>query len=121
MGQDPTILICDDEAPLRELVRVSLDAGFRFVEAHDGVEAVELARATRPDLVILDLMLPRLSGVDVVARLRADHGESEPRIVVLSAWTHSEAEAIDAGADCFVAKPFDPEELKLVVDELLRA
>ena len=67
-----TILICDDEPALRELVRASLDDGYRFAEASDGLVALELAREVEPDAVILDLMLPRLGGLEVLAQLQAD-------------------------------------------------
>ena len=65
-------------------------------------------------------MLPRTSGVDVLAAVRADPRLSGVPVVVVSAWSHLEREALDAGADRFVAKPFDPDELVAVVDELVR-
>lgn len=121
MCRAPTILICDDEEALRELVRVTLDGEYRFVEAEDGVEALDLARALRPDLVICDLMLPTVGGLEVVARLRAEPELAGCRVVVLSAWTHAAPDALAAGADRFVGKPFDPAELTAVVEELLAA
>ena len=72
MESRKTILICDDEPALRELVRASLDDGYLFAEASDGLIALELAREVEPDIVILDLMLPRLGGLEVLAQLRAD-------------------------------------------------
>ena len=65
-----TILICEDEPALRELVRASLDGGYRFAEASDGYAALKLAQELVPDAVVLDLMLPGLSGLDVLAGLR---------------------------------------------------
>jgi DNA-binding response OmpR family regulator len=115
-----TILICEDEESLRELVRVSLGDGYRFAEAADGIESIDLARELRPDLVILDLMLPRKSGVEVLAELRRDRSIGDTPVVVITAWTHAQQAAVAAGADRFVAKPFDPDELKAVVSELLR-
>jgi CheY-like chemotaxis protein len=115
-----TILICEDEDTLRELIRVSLGDGYRFAEAMDGVESVELARELRPDLVILDLMLPRKTGVEVLEDLRNDRSMQDTPVVVISAWTHAQQAAVAAGADRFVAKPFDPDELRKVVGELLR-
>jgi two-component system alkaline phosphatase synthesis response regulator PhoP len=115
-----TILICEDEDSLRELVRVSLGDGYRFAEAADGIESIDLARELRPDLVILDLMLPRKSGVEVLAELRRDRSIGDTPVVVITAWTHAQQAAVAAGADRFVAKPFDPDELKAVVSELLR-
>jgi len=115
-----TILICEDEDALRELVRISLGDAYRFEEAADGVESLDRARELRPDLVILDLMLPRMSGVEVLAELRGDTAIRDTPVVVITAWTHAQQAAVAAGADRFVAKPFDPDELKAVVDELLR-
>ncbi len=115
-----TILICEDEDALRELVRISLGDAYRFEEAADGVESLDRARELRPDLVILDLMLPRMSGVEVLAELRGDTAIRDTPVVVITAWTHAQQAALAAGADRFVAKPFDPDELKAVVDELLR-
>jgi len=114
-----TILIAEDEDPLRELVRVALGPDYRFAEAADGNQALELALELRPDLVVLDLMLPGTSGVDVLASLRSDPGMGDTPVVVISAWTHAQQAAVDAGADRFVPKPFDPDELKAIVDELL--
>jgi len=115
-----TILICEDEEALRELVRVSLGDGYEYVEATDGIESLAMARALRPDLVVLDLMLPRKSGVEVLADLRGDRSMRDTPVVVITAWTHAQQAAVAAGADRFVAKPFDPDELRTVVGELLR-
>jgi CheY-like chemotaxis protein len=115
-----TILICEDEEALRELVRVSLGEGYTYAEAVDGVESLELAVELRPDLVVLDLMLPRKSGVEVLADLRRDRRLRDTPVVVITAWTHAQQAAVAAGADRFIAKPFDPDELKTVVSELLQ-
>jgi CheY-like chemotaxis protein len=115
----PTILICEDEEPLRELVRAALGDGYRFAEAVDGREAVELARELEPDLVVLDVMLPGTSGLDVLAILRENPATGTIPVVVITAWTHAQQEVLDAGADRFVSKPFDPDELKAIVEELL--
>ena len=114
-----TILICEDEAALRELVRVSLGPGFGFLEASDGMEALELARVHKPDVVVLDLMLPGLSGLDVLSRLREEANESNLPIVVISAWSDARDDALAAGADRFILKPFIPDDLRAVVEELV--
>ena len=114
-----TILVCDDEPLLRELVRAILGDRFSFVETSDGEEALEEARRVRPDLVILDVMLPRRSGLEVLAELRRDPELSSVPVVVLTAWTHAEASAVAAGANHVLGKPFDPDELQALVEDLL--
>ena len=116
----PTILICEDEEPLRELIRAALGNGYRYVETADGSEAIDLARALAPDLVVLDVMMPGTGGLEVLAALRDGSGTGTIPVVVLTAWTHAQKEAIEAGARRFVSKPFDPDELKSIVDELLQ-
>jgi DNA-binding response OmpR family regulator len=112
------ILICEDEAALRELIRVSLGDGFGYLEASDGLEALELAKVHHPDVIVLDLMIPGLSGLDVLAKLREEtNGQSLP-VVVISAWGDARDQAFAAGADRFVLKPFDPDDLRAVVEEL---
>ena len=115
-----TILICDDEPALRELVRASLDDGYRFAEASDGLVALELAHELEPDAVILDLMLPRLGGLEVLAQLQADPRLSRVPVVVITAWNETREDVLAAGAAEFVTKPFDPDSLRVAVTELLK-
>ena len=114
-----TILVCDDEPSLRELVRAVLGSGYRFIEVDDGHQALALTRELRPDLLVLDLMLPGLAGLDVLAAIRVDEELRSLPVVVVTAWSHAEASALDAGADRVVAKPFEPDELSAAVEELL--
>jgi CheY-like chemotaxis protein len=115
-----TILICDDEPALRELVRASLSDGYRFAEASDGLLAIELAREVEPDIVILDLMLPRLGGLEVLAQLQTDEQLRHVPVLVITAWNETREDVLAAGAAEFVSKPFDPEELKAAIEGLLQ-
>lgn len=114
-----TILICEDDDNLRQLIRVVIGAGYRIVEAGDGDEALALAGEHRPDLIILDLMMPRMSGLDVLSRLRDDVSADGTHIVVMTAWPDSGDAALEAGADRFLQKPFELDELTAIVESLL--
>lgn len=117
-----TILICDDEDIVRALVRASLaPGGYELVEARDGDEALALARAHHPDVILLDLMMPGRRGLDVLAELRADPAFAATRVVVLTARTQAadREAAAAAGATRFLAKPFSPRELAELVERLL--
>jgi CheY-like chemotaxis protein len=116
-----TILICDDEPALRELIRASMDDGFEFAEASDGIVAMQLAEQVDPDVVILDLMLPRLSGLEVLARLNDDERLRNVPVLVITAWNETREDVLAAGADEFVTKPFDPEDLRSAVNRLVAA
>lgn len=118
-GGPKTILICEDDKNLRQLVRAVLGDGYSFLEADDGDEAIELALRTRPDLIILDLMMPGRSGIEVLTQLRRELPNGHTRVIVMSAWDADEA-ALDAGADRFVPKPFDADELTAAVEDVLR-
>jgi CheY-like chemotaxis protein len=117
----PTILICDDEPTLRELMRVSLGDRYSYAEAADVAEAIELANEVRPDLVLLDVMMPGGSGLSVLEHLRSVPALKETPVVVVSAFTaeRDHLAAYDAGANGFLKKPFDPDELQSLVQELL--
>lgn len=114
-----TILVCDDDPNLRELVRAALGEGYRYLEAADGGEALDAVRSLGPDLLVLDVMLPVRSGLEVLQAIRADPRLASLPVVVITAWSHAELDAEGAGADRFVSKPFDPDELAAAVAELL--
>jgi two-component system OmpR family response regulator len=114
-----TILICEDDSNLRTLVRLALGQGYNFLEAPDGYVAMELLRRTEPDLIVLDLMLPGRSGLELLGEIRRVAGHERTPVIVISAWAHSDTAAVAAGANRFVAKPFDPRDLHDAVVDLL--
>jgi CheY-like chemotaxis protein len=119
---DSTVLVCDNEEILRDLVRASLDGnGYRFVEARDGEEAVETARRSRPDVILLDMMMPGRSGIEVLEELRRDPDLGAIPVIMLTARAQvADREAAErAGADLFLAKPFSPRALAQAVEQLL--
>ncbi len=118
----PTILVCDDEDVLRSLIRATFNDKYEVHEAKDGQEALEQARKVEPDLIVLDMMMPGKSGLDVMAELRADRALAETPIVMLTARTRAadRHEALAVGADRYIAKPFSPLELAEIVHTLLR-
>ena len=118
-GSLATVLICDDEPSLRELIRVSLAGPYRFAEADDGEESLEMARRLRPEVVILDMMMPRLSGLEVLVELRRDEAFSGTAVIVLTAQPGTREEALREGADLVMVKPFEPEQIMAAVEEVL--
>ncbi|MDP2663380.1 MAG: response regulator transcription factor [Dehalococcoidia bacterium] len=114
------VLIIEDDRKTSHLVEVYLQRdGYRVATAYDGKEALDLARRTRPDLVILDLMLPEIDGLEVCRLLRA---ESKVPIIMLTARTSEDDRlaGLDIGADDYVTKPFSPRELVARVRAVLR-
>lgn len=118
-GSLATVLICDDEPSLRELIRVSLDGPYEFVEADDGEESLELARRVRPDVVILDMMMPRRTGLEVLTALRQEEDLADTRVIVLTAQPATRDQALRAGADVVMVKPFEPEQIAAAVRGVL--
>lgn len=117
----PTILIVDDEPPIRRLLRTSVGSqGFQVIEAGDGRSALADVERARPDLVILDLGLPDMDGLEVIRALR-DGGNAVPILVLSSrADEKGKVEALDLGADDYVTKPFGTAELFARIRAALR-
>jgi CheY-like chemotaxis protein len=114
------VLVVDDEPALRELMRAALEQHHEVAEAGDGAAALELWRTYRPDVVLLDVMLPGASGIDILRQVRADETFPAAKVVVVSAWdTLSDRERVDEQAvDAFISKPFLPEALLETVNRL---
>ncbi len=120
-GASGRVLVVDDNKVIRQLIRVNLELeGIEVVTAADGVECLDVVHRVRPDVVTLDVVMPRLDGLRTAARLRADPRTRHLPLAVVSACTQYEVESgLDVGVDAFLAKPFDPAELVRVVRELL--
>ncbi len=121
---EATVLVVDDDPVIQGLLRVNFEMeGYEVIVAGDGVEGLERARSERPDVVILDVMMPRMDGLEVARQLKADPATAPIPIVLLSA----KAQQIDvraggaAGADAYVTKPFDPLDLLRRVEALIAA
>jgi DNA-binding response OmpR family regulator len=113
-GRTPTILVADDEEDLRELVAYRLTrSGYHVIGAGDGQEALELAAARTPDLMVLDVMMPKLDGYELTRRVRAEAALRSIPVILLTA--RSQESDIDrgfeVGADDYLKKPFNPDEL----------
>ena len=112
-----TILIVDDEPPIRALIVQTLEAleddGVRLLQATNGTDAVEVARAERPDLILLDVMMPGLNGFEVCEILRGDKDLAKTTIYLVTArgQDFDRAHGEMVGADNYITKPFDPDLL----------
>jgi len=116
------LLIVDDEEGVRTLVRMTLNSDdYEIIEAADAAQALELAREFHPDLVLLDVMLPDLSGLEVCRRMKADPELAATTVVMLTARAQSSdvGDAEEAGADGYFTKPFSPIALTQRVEEVL--
>lgn len=118
-----TVLVVEDESDVVDLLRYNLSrAGFGVMIANDGVEGLEMARKNRPDIIVLDLMLPRMDGLAVCKALKREAETEQMPIVMLTAKSepNERVNGLELGADDYVTKPFSPRELVLRVQALLR-
>lgn len=113
----PTALIVDDEQHIRLLIEQALeeleDEGVQLYTAADGVEALEIVRVHRPELVFLDVMMPRLNGYETCRAIRTDLGLTDTTVIMLTAkgQAYDREHGLEAGANEFLTKPFDPDDL----------
>ncbi|MGE9268508.1 MAG: response regulator transcription factor [Verrucomicrobiales bacterium] len=117
------ILIVEDEPDIAELVSFNLKrAGYEVVQAHDGVTGQKMTTSERPDLVILDLMLPGKDGYGVFKQMRRDPRTADIPVLMLTARAQTEdrIKGLEAGADDYLTKPFSPKELVLRVQAVLK-
>ncbi|MFZ6002978.1 MAG: response regulator transcription factor [Actinomycetota bacterium] len=122
MPPAPVVLVVEDDPVILRLLEVNFDLeGFDVLLAQDGEEGLAVARAKRPDVIVTDIMMPKLTGLEMVEALRADPATAAIPVVLLSAkaQTSDLKTGIDAGADDYVTKPFEPLDLIDRVNALL--
>jgi DNA-binding response OmpR family regulator len=118
----PLVLVADDEDDIRSLVSFRLKrAGYDVITAADGEEALVLATTRLPDLVVLDMMMPKATGLEVMRSMREQSATKDIPIILLTARAQEAdvARGFDAGADDYVKKPFSPQDLQARVQALL--
>jgi two-component system, OmpR family, alkaline phosphatase synthesis response regulator PhoP len=122
-----SVLIVDDEQHIRLLIEQTLeellDEGVELYTASDGDDALAAIEAQQPELVFLDVMMPRRNGLEVARAVRGDLGLADVHIVLLTAkgQAHDREEGLAAGANRYLTKPFDPDELLAIAHEVLGA
>ena len=119
---DPTVLVVEDDPTILQLLEVNFEMeGFTVLTATDGADGLERARSGAPDLIVSDVMMPNMSGLEMVAELKADPETKAIPVILLSAkaQTADVAGGMQAGADAYMTKPFEPLELVDKVNELL--
>ena len=117
-----TILVVDDDPVIQKLLAVNFEMeGYRVITASDGEEALEQVAAEHPGVVVLDVMMPKLDGIEVTRRIKADPGTRSTPVLLLSAKAQAKDIAIgmEAGADAYLTKPFEPLDLLERVAALL--
>jgi DNA-binding response OmpR family regulator len=117
-----TVLVADDDDDIRLLVAYRMEkAGYTVLQARDGQEAVSLALEHRPDLAILDVMMPRLDGYEATRQLRAREETKRMPVILLTARAQEDdvQRGFEAGADDYIRKPFSPQELRARVQAIL--
>ncbi|WP_348534684.1 response regulator [Kitasatospora sp. MAP12-44] len=115
------VLVVDDNEAIRRLIKVNLELeGFEVVTAADGAECLEVVRRVKPDVVTLDVMMPRLDGLRTAAQLRAREQTARLPIAIVSACTPADLDRGESvGVDGYLGKPFDPEDLVALVRRLM--
>ncbi len=117
-GQKKRVLVVDDERHIVRLVQVNLERqGYEVLTAYDGVECLEKAKSEQPDLIVLDVMMPRMDGFEALQRLKSDPETSHIPVIMLTARTQDRdvLQGYQYGADLYLTKPFSPMELLSLV------
>ena len=118
----PRVLVVEDDPTIQQLLEVNFDMeGFEVITADDGQYGLETATAEMPDIIVSDVMMPRLSGIEMVVALKANEATSKIPVILLSAKAQGTdvRSGLSAGADAYLTKPFEPLDLIDRVNELL--
>jgi DNA-binding response OmpR family regulator len=122
MKGQAVVLVADDDPDILQLVTFRLEgAGYEVVQAADGEEALRLAQELKPDLAVLDVTMPKLTGYDVTRQLREDDATRDIPVILLTARVQEAdvEQGLEAGADDYLTKPFSPQELRERVEAIL--
>jgi two-component system, cell cycle response regulator DivK len=117
-----TILVVEDQEDNRQILRDLLgNAGFRMIEAHDGAEALTVARSQRPDLILMDIQLPLVDGYEATRTIKRDHELKRIPVIAVTSYALSgdDQRAREAGCDAYVAKPYSTRQLLSKIGEFL--
>jgi DNA-binding response OmpR family regulator len=115
------ILVVDDELDMRALLKEVLGReGFEVILASNGEEGMALAASENPQVILLDVAMPGMDGVESCRKLKANGGTKSIPVIMVTAFWDRKTEAIEAGADDFIYKPFDPDELTFRIQSILR-
>ena len=118
----PLILVADDEEDIKSVLEMFLDvAGYDVVSAYDGLDAIEKIKESKPDLVLMDIMMPLIDGIEVVRQMKADDSIKHIPVVMLTAASKSDMvdKAMKAGAHDYIQKPFEPEQVQSLIEKIL--
>lgn len=115
----PTILIVDDDPVIVDLLSSLLEENYAIIPAHDGATALRVLHDNRPDLILLDLMMPGVDGFAVARYVRENYAESQLPVLVLSAHPNLNSQAQRLNVNGFMTKPFEPDELLAAVAQLV--
>ncbi len=121
MADKKNILIVDDEEDIIDLIKVTLGDEYFYYDATNGKDAIKIAKDKKPDLILLDIMMPEMDGFEVCRRLRSDPDTKDIVIAMVSAKKedHDILTGVDVGAIAYITKPFNPYELQEKVRELI--
>jgi CheY-like chemotaxis protein len=120
----PLIMVADDEEDIKAVLEMFLEvAGYDVITAYDGLDAIEKIHESKPDLVLMDIMMPLIDGIEVVRQMKADDSIKHIPVIMLTAASKSDMveKAMQAGAVDYIQKPFEPEQVQNVIQKTLMA